>query len=150
MSLALIEDDDVLDLTNKIDTFESDQKDDQGQARGSRRERLEDDKPLYIHPGIVPVPAPNDDHAHHLRPDYDREEEENLLDKHVGEIVWPDFVFDSIAIGIADTVATLTVRALLEHVANNLLSDANPVILQVAITWLYVLLAVLRLSTSNA
>ena len=44
----------------------------------------------------------------------------------------------------------MTVWALLEHVANNLLSDANPVILQVAITWLYVLLAVLRLSTSNA
>ena len=105
---------------------------------------------MDIHPGIVPAPAPYDDCSHHLRPSYDREEEENLLDKHVGEIVWPDFVFDSIAIGIADTVATLTVRALLEHVANNLLSDANPVILQVAITWLYVLLAVLRLSTSNA
>ena len=44
----------------------------------------------------------------------------------------------------------MTGGTLLEHVANNLLSDANPVILQVAITGLYVLLAVERLATSDA
>ena len=98
MSLTLVEDNDVLNLSNKIDTFESDQKDDKRQARGSRSQSHENDEPLNIREGIVPLPAPDDDSSHVLRPSYDREEEEDLLDKHVSEVVWPDLVLDRIAI----------------------------------------------------
>ena len=72
------------------------------------------------------------------------------MDKHVGKVVWPNFVLDSIAVCIAYTVVTLTVGTLLEHVANDFLPDANSVILQVAIAGFNILLAVQRLPTSNA
>ena len=72
------------------------------------------------------------------------------MNKHVGEVVWPNFVVDSIAVCIAYTVFTLTVRAALEHIANNFLSDAYAVVLQIAIAGLDILRAVLGLSAADA
>ena len=68
---------------------------------------------MEIHPGVVPAPAIEDASSHGLRPSYNQEEEENLLDKHVGEVVWPNFVSDRIAVSIAHTVADLALRTLL-------------------------------------
>ena len=105
---------------------------------------------MDVHPGIFLVPAVEADCPHTFRPGYDREEEENLLHEHVGEVVWPNFVSDGIAVDGGHTVANLTVRALLEFISDNFLPDADTVVLLIAVAGLDELLAVLRLATADA
>ena len=95
---------------------------------------------MKLHAGALVAPAENGDLPHELGEGDNRDEEEYLLYKHVGQVVRSHLVLDGVAIGEADTVACVAARALLDHLGDDLLSDADSVVLETTLARLDLLL----------
>lgn len=69
---------------------------------------------------------------YHLGESNDGEEEKDLLHKHVAKVVRPHLVEDRVAVSEADAVASVASRTSFEHLAHDLLADADAMELGVA------------------